>query len=133
MNDNDPHRFGERPSERFEGAERQIDLNTVGRQIRAEHASVHGRRQITVFKHDAVTIAMFSFDSDAGLPQHKAGGIAIIMCLTGTISVTTPKQTYRMSANMMVVLDLGVPHAVLAHEPSELLLTVSLLPQNTSG
>lgn len=49
------------------------------------------------------------------------------------ISVTTPKQTYRMSANMMVVLDPGVPHAVLAHEPSELLLTVSLLPQNTNG
>lgn len=133
MSDNDPHRFGERPSDRFEGAERQIDLNAVGRQIQAEHASVHGRRQATVFKHDAVTIAMFSFDADAGLPQHKAGGVAVIMCLSGIISVTTPSQTYKMSSNMMVVLDPGVPHAVLAHEPSQMLLTVSLLPQNTNG
>ncbi len=129
MNDDDPHRMGTRPSERFEGDERLIDLNAVVQQIHAEHASTHGHRQITVFKHDAVTIATFSFDENSGLPKHKANGIAVIMCLDGIISVTTPTQTHKMSANMMVILDPGVPHAVHAHELSRMLLTVCLSPR----
>lgn len=133
MSDNDPHRLGTRPSERFEGVERQIDLNDIVRQIHAEPAPAHGHRQMTVFKHDAVTIAMFSFETDAGLGQHKAAGIAVIMCVAGVLSVTTPTQTYTISANMMVVLDPGVPHAVRALEPSRMLLTVTLSPRDADG
>lgn len=128
MNDKDSQCLRTPPTERFEGDEHRIDLNAAMQQLHAEHVSTHGRRQITVFKRDAVTIALFSFDADGGLAEHKADGIAMITCLASLISVTTPTQTHEISENMMVVLDPGVPHAVQAHEPSRMLLTLCLSP-----
>ncbi len=124
MNDHDTPRLREHPAQRFEGDEHLIDLNAAAAQLRAEHPRAHGHHQITVFKRPALTVSLFSLDAQTTLPQHKAGGIATILCLDGAMTVTTPSHTHHLTADMMVVLEPDVPHAVHAGEASRMLLSL---------
>lgn len=124
MNASNPERQREHPAKRFEGSEHRIDLDAVVRELESESAASRDHRQMTVFKRDAATVSLFVFDAGAKLPEHKADGVAVITCLAGAITVTTPSEVHDLSANVMVVLDRGVPHRVEARQASRMLLTL---------
>lgn len=53
-------------------------------------------------------------------------GTVIVHVLSGTVTVSTPGETHALSAEMMLLLEDGVPHDVRALAPSRLLVTVYL-------
>ncbi len=77
-------RLRPRPVERFAGESHVFDLGAALRDLRAEvPPTQRGHRQITIFKHMAVTQVLFSFESGSELKDHVAHGLVTIHILEG--------------------------------------------------
>lgn len=120
------------PDERFAARHLEIDLNTTAERLRAEHRAVELKtaqrkhRQETLYRHNGLTIALFSFEKDGGLPPHKAAGIVNVHVLRGRLRFTAEDTVYTLAAGQMLVLASGVPHSLVAEEETDMLLTVKL-------
>jgi len=115
------------PKQRFAAEERQFDLNAVAEQLRQEQGqSTHGHRQMTLYRHGPTTVALFLFDRDAGLREHRTDGFVTIHCVHGKLVVHTPSAEHELPAGSLLTLAPKVPHDVLAEEESRMLLTVAL-------
>lgn len=123
----DESRLRPHPEQRFATTHLQLDLNMVADRLRAERsAGERGHRQQTLYRHNGITIALFVFEKGAKLPSHKADGTVNIHVLHGRINLTVEEQAYTLTAGQVLILASGVRHAVVAEEPSEMLLTVKL-------
>jgi quercetin dioxygenase-like cupin family protein len=115
------------PAERFAGPEHRIDLAAALDALRGEHHESSDRhRQITVFHQGPLRIVLFSFDTGAGLPSHRAPGVVVIHTLRGRITVKTLNESYELATGQLVIFDPEVVHDVTAVEPSDMLLTIAL-------
>jgi quercetin dioxygenase-like cupin family protein len=115
------------PSERFAGPEHRIELAAALNALRAEHHdSTDRHRQITVFHKGPLRIVLFTFETGAGLPSHRAPGFVVIHTLRGRITVKTMNASHDLAAGQLVMLDPEVVHDVTAAESSDMLLTISL-------
>ena len=113
------------PSERFSGAEHQIDLIGAAKALRAEpHLSSQGHRQIALLHHGPVRLILYAFDLGGRLPEHHAPGWTTMHVLRGTITVVSSLQHYTLQAGQVLALDPGVPHSVEAVTESDMLLGV---------
>jgi quercetin dioxygenase-like cupin family protein len=120
-------RLRPRPSERFAGPEHRIDLSAAVEALRSEqHDSTERHRQITVFHKGPLRMVLFSFETGAGLPSHRAPGFVVIHTLRGRLTVKTLNERYELPTGQLVLLDPEVVHDVTAIEPSDMLLTISL-------
>jgi len=128
METNNPTR--EPARERFATQEHLLDLNEAARRLIEESpAGPQGHRQIALHKTSHTTIALFVFEAGGRIPQHQARGTVIIQALEGRLSVVTPEATQTLSTGKVLVLAPDVPHDVTANEPSQMLLTVALVPK----
>jgi len=119
------------PAERFAGPEHHIDLTAALESLRVEHHdSTERHRQITVFHKGPLRMVLFAFEAGAGLPSHRAPGFVVIHTLRGRITVETLNDTHDLAAGQLVMLDPEVVHDVTAVEPSDMLLTISLLDRS---
>jgi len=115
------------PSVRFSHEVLQFDLGaTVATLEKEHHPSKLGHRQIALYKCDQVTVALFQFEKDGFLPQHKANGTVLIQLIEGDLSVTTAGEERRLTPGTLLVLTPSLPHDVHAYEKSVMLLTVCL-------
>lgn len=127
MTDASSDRLRIHPRERFAAEERRFDLNaTADKLVQEQGAPGHGHRQMVLYRHGPTTVALFLFDRDAGLREHKADGFITIHCLQGRLVVHTPGAEYELPADTLLTLAPNVPHDVLAEEDSRMLLTVAL-------
>jgi quercetin dioxygenase-like cupin family protein len=121
------NRLREAPAERFAAPEHLFDLNALGEQLRGEPRGARdGHRQMTIYRHGAVTMVLFDFEAGGQLHDHKANGLVTIHALQGALSVRTPQETYELASGVLVVLKPGIPHSVQAREAARMLLTVHL-------
>jgi len=120
----DNARLREPPEKRFEGPEHLIDLEAATARLHAEHPPAHGHRQVVVYRHRGLTLALYSFEEGAMLPHHSADGLVLIQPLDGPMSVNTRTTTHRLDKGQVLTLDPGVEHDVLADEAGRMLLTV---------
>ena len=111
------------PRERFAGTEHVFDLHEIATALQTESVAVRdGHRQITIFKEHPLTLVVFDFEAGGRLADHRADAYVTIMALSGLLEVSTPRQSHRLSAGSLLVLDPLVTHDVHAPEPSRMLL-----------
>ncbi len=120
-------RLREHPEQRFAGLIHRVDLKEAAESLR--HEPVHptqGHRQVALYHHGSLTVALFQFNRDGGLEKHVADAAVIIHALEGIISIQTAEGTTTLASGQMLMLPPGVPHDVKATQPALMLLTICL-------
>jgi quercetin dioxygenase-like cupin family protein len=115
------------PSERFAGNEHLFDILASAEDLRAEpEAPRDGHRQITLFHEGGLSVVLFDFEAGGRLNGHKADGLVTIQTIAGSVDVSTPQTTHQLPTGTLLLLEPGIPHDVVAHLPSQVLLFVHL-------
>jgi quercetin dioxygenase-like cupin family protein len=70
----------------------------------------------------AGNITLFSFDAGEELSEHTAPFDALVLTLSGALTLTIGGVTVRTAPHTIVLMPANVPHAVHAAEPSRVLL-----------
>ena len=86
----------------------------------------------TVLTADGARLVLFSFDAGQELSEHTAAMPVLLQVLDGSLTVTAGSRTELLQPGGVVHLAARLPHAVLALEPSRLLLTM-LDPRARAG
>ena len=122
------------PKERLAASVQRINLREEAEQLRSEpHAPVAGHRQVALVRRGPVTLILFVFDTDGMLKEHQAAGEITIHVVRGRLTVTVADDVMELGAGELVSLAPGVPHSVRATEASEMLLTISQIPQESGS
>jgi len=122
-------RTREAPASRFEAPQHVFDLEAVALVLAKEPGTGETvRRQETLYKHGATTIALFLFGQLTHLPPHRTNGTVVIHVLRGRMRVTAEREEHDLGSGQLLVLAAGVEHNVVAVEESVMLLTVHLDP-----
>ena len=126
------HRVRSRPQERFAPAEEEVDLNTAAEWLWNEpSAGRHGHRQMALFRHGPMTLALYCFEAGSSLPDHVVDGPVAIQVLKGRLRVHTDTSEHDLAGGQVLRLAPGVKHDVEATERSEMLLTVCIEGPNS--
>lgn len=117
------------PVERLSGAELIIDTRALLNAVQQEPVTfpLHGHRQIAVLHRGPVRMVLYTFDRHGRIPDHAAEGVVAIQVLRGSLTVQTPDADHELSDGMVLVLDPGIRHSVMASKPTEMLLSVHLV------
>jgi quercetin dioxygenase-like cupin family protein len=122
------------PRERFAGTEHVFDLARIAEGLRDESYPVHdGHRQMAILRKGSLALIVFDFEAGGRLADHVADAYVTIMALSGELEVSTSSGTHQVPAGSLLVLDPGVLHDVLSAEPSQMLLVVDRLGDDTSA
>jgi quercetin dioxygenase-like cupin family protein len=78
----------------------------------------------TVLKAEGARLVLFSFDAGQELTEHTAAVPVLLQALDGHFEVTAAGRTVDLRPGGVIHLGTRLPHAVLAREPSRLLLTM---------
>lgn len=78
----------------------------------------------TVFRSAGARVVMFAFDTGQELTEHTAAMPVLLQVLSGRLAITADGRTEDLVPGGLMHLDTRVPHAVYAHEPSILMLTM---------
>lgn len=78
----------------------------------------------TVLRQAGVRVVLFAFDTGQELTEHTAAMPVLLQVLSGRLSITADGRTEELVPGGLFHLDARVPHAVYAHEPSRLVLTM---------
>ena len=69
-------------------------------------------------------VTLFSFDRGQGLSEHTAPFDALVQVVDGALELTIGNSEVTVRAGEVVLMPAGVPHALVAPEPSRMLLTM---------
>lgn len=83
-----------------------------------------GRSARTLFKDGSLRLVLVALGATGVLQEHHAPGPLTIQALSGSVTVEAGDQSFPLHLGDLLVLPAGAPHAVQAHEPSGLLLTM---------
>lgn len=126
-------RLREAPVDRLATSISPFDLRAASAELWQEHGvSGHGHRQKVLARHGGVTVALFVFESGAGLAPHSTGGMVVIQCIDGGLEVSADDQPQQIGPGGVLVLAPRVRHGVRATSRTVMLLTVALQPDETS-
>ncbi len=78
----------------------------------------------TVMKADGARLVLFSFDEGQELTEHTAAVPVLLQALDGHFEITADGRTVDLRPGGVIHLGARLPHAVLARQPSRLLLTM---------
>jgi quercetin dioxygenase-like cupin family protein len=79
----------------------------------------------------AGNITLFAFDAGEELSEHSAPFDALVLTLSGALTLTIGGREVHTTPQSMVLMPANVPHAVHATEPSRMLLI--MLREQTVG
>jgi quercetin dioxygenase-like cupin family protein len=129
-NDNLRERTRQHPAMRFAPAAQDFDLEAAADALARESTTTtQGHRQKTLYRYGGATLALFLFDPNSEMREHRANGTVFIQVLRGRLTVTAQGAPHPLSAGQVLVMSPGVPHDVrTADEPARMLLTVCLEP-----
>jgi len=78
----------------------------------------------TVLKADGARLVLFAFDAGQELTEHTAAMPVLLQVLDGRLTVSAADRSVDLVPGGLIHLPARLPHSVLAHEPSRLLLTM---------
>jgi quercetin dioxygenase-like cupin family protein len=130
QNDNPKERTRQHPEERFASAAQSFDLEAAASELAREPTTtMQGRRQKTLYRYGLTTLALFLFDANSEMREHRASGTVFIQVLQGRLTVSVQGVPHVLAAGQVLVMSPNVPHDVrTADEPARMLLTVCLEP-----
>ena len=76
----------------------------------------------TVLTAEGARIVLFAFDAGQELTEHTAAVPVLLQSLDGAFDVTADDRTVRLTPGTVIHLGTRTPHAVVALEPSRLML-----------
>ena len=77
-----------------------------------------------VHRDDELDVTVFAFDAGEGLTEHTATRPAIVQVLAGRLRLSVDGRDLELEPGGWVHMAPGAPHALLAQEPTTLLLTL---------
>lgn len=80
-------------------------------------------------KNAGGSVTLFAFDTGQGLAEHTAPFDALVMVLDGSLKLTIGGTEVTAAPGSVVRMPANVPHAVDAHEPTRMLLTMLREPK----
>lgn len=72
----------------------------------------------------AGNITLFAFDEGEGLSEHTAPYNALVQILEGQAHIIIASNEHVVDAGSILLLPANVPHALQAHQPFKMLLTM---------
>jgi quercetin dioxygenase-like cupin family protein len=118
-------RLREHPAERLAGPFQKVVLADALAQLRDEpHAATAGHRQVALVRRGPVALILFWFQTDGFLKEHRTDGEVTIHVLAGQLEVTVDGEAVPLATGELLSLAPGLPHAVRAVAPSQMLLTI---------
>ncbi len=78
----------------------------------------------TLAQNKRVSLTLFAFDAGEEISAHESKGDAMVQVLDGTARITIGADTHTLSAGQTIVMPAGMPHALFADTPFQMLLTV---------
>jgi len=79
---------------------------------------------VSLMKTPRLQLMRLALGAGQQLPRHHVAGELTIQCLAGEAGIETPHATRRLAAGQLLALPGGEPHAVHAHTPTTLLVTI---------
>ena len=77
-----------------------------------------------IYRDKALNVTVFGFDAGEGLTEHQAGATAIVQVLTGRLRFTADGEELDAGPGFWLHMAPGTPHALVASEPTVMLLTL---------
>ena len=84
----------------------------------------NGTLSRVMFSGDGLRVVLFAFDEGQELTDHTASVPAVIQVVKGRLGLTLGDDTVEIEADSWVHMDAHLTHAVVALEPSVLILTL---------
>ena len=77
-----------------------------------------------LYSDDLIRVVVFAFDAGQELTEHTAASPAVVQTLTGRLRLTLGDETVEATPGSWAHMPARLPHAVVALEPSKMLLTL---------
>ncbi len=77
-----------------------------------------------IHRDDRLDVTVFGFDAGEGLTEHAASRPAIVQVLSGSMRFTADGEELDAGPGFWLHMDTGTPHALVATEPTLMLLTL---------
>ena len=77
-----------------------------------------------MFSGDGLRVVLFAFDEGQELTEHTASVPAVIQVVKGRLALTVADKSVEIEADSWMHMDAHLTHAVVALEPSVLILTL---------
>jgi quercetin dioxygenase-like cupin family protein len=84
--------------------------------------TTHGIASRVLARAAGGNVTLFAFDIGEELSEHTAPFDALVLTLSGALTLTIDGKEARTAARTVVLMPANVPHAVRANEPSQMLL-----------
>ena len=78
----------------------------------------------TLAQNGVVSLTLFAFAAGEEISAHESKGDAMVQLLDGSARITIGDAEYLLHAGQTIVMPAGVPHALYAVEPFQMMLTV---------
>nr|WP_245193129.1 cupin domain-containing protein [Kocuria sp. JC486] len=96
--------------------------------METEHPIVDGQKLSKILVHnDAMRVVQFAFAAGQELAEHEAPGAVAVVLNSGRLDFTVDGTVNEMVGGDVLYLSPGVPHSVVAREPSR--MTLVIVPQ----
>jgi quercetin dioxygenase-like cupin family protein len=93
----------------------------VGTAVTVQGGSVVSR---VIHRDDQLDVTVFAFDTGEGLTEHRASRPAIVQVLSGRLRFTADGEELDAGPGFWLHMTAGTPHALVAEEPTLMLLTL---------
>lgn len=115
------------PRERFARPAIVVDLAELAAELRRQPGA-GGHRQQVIYRHGALTCALFVFEAGGLLADHRAAGTITIQGLEGELEVVAEGTVHTLRPGTIITLAPDVPHEVRAPRAGTMILHISLEP-----
>jgi len=77
-----------------------------------------------IYRDNDLNVTVFAFDAGEGLTEHKASRAAIVQVLSGELRFTVDEAVHELGPGSWLHMEPGTSHALVASEPTIMLLTL---------
>lgn len=77
-----------------------------------------------IFRDEDLNVTVFGFDAGEELTEHRTGRIAVVQVLAGRLRFTVDGEELDAGPGFWLHMASGTPHALVATEPTVMLLTL---------
>ncbi|WP_182866431.1 cupin domain-containing protein [Stieleria mannarensis] len=96
-----------------------MNISNLATEIEIQDGSTVSK---TLHQDDSLKIVLFGFDAGQELSEHTASVPAIMHFIDGEADVTVGKDASKAGPNSFYRMDAGVPHSIMANQPTKMLL-----------
>ena len=105
----------------------KVNQELIGKAAKLDALVDYGNGAVisrTIIDKKVGTITLFSFDAGQGLSEHTAPFDAFVQILDGAMEITIGGQPHVVSQGEMIILPVGIRHALKAQKQSKMLLVM---------